>query len=257
MLAPTAAERARSALARASVALLRTPGAAPVEVASFGVEPDGGLLLVLPTDADAHCPHQPTVAVVEATDRCPLPLADRVRGRVWVAGMLHAVDRSDLAPCADLVAAQRPTGALLGLGDTHRLLRVEPLTIQLVRGPASIAAAVTVDWAAYATAEPDLLVADEAALLAHLVDAHLPDLRRICSLLEPAPAAADALLTPVLIDRYGVVVRLRTFSVAAGRPAVRDARVAFTRRLDDVDEIGDRFVELLGLATVGAQAPLP
>lgn len=92
MSIPTPAERARTTLRLAPCLRVRTPGAW-AEVDLHGTDPDGSVVLVLAEEspvvgavrrAGADLP-----VLVDAADLCPVPVADRVRGRLRLVGWVH------------------------------------------------------------------------------------------------------------------------------------------------------------------------
>ncbi|PBJ44789.1 DUF2470 domain-containing protein, partial [Mycobacterium avium subsp. hominissuis] len=58
-------------------------------------------------------------ALLELTDYAPLPLREPVRSLVWVRGRLHEVDPAQILETLDVIAAECPHPALLGV-DTPR-----------------------------------------------------------------------------------------------------------------------------------------
>ena len=160
---PSPAERARTVLRLAPYLRVRVPGER-AEVDLHGVDPDGSVVLVLPDDspvvAAARRSPEPVPALVDAADVCPVPMADRVRGRVRLVGWVHeppAHLRRELA----LVAADRDgAGALLDIGSGRTVLYLQVAEVQYVDGgadPDDVAAVVAVDREDYAAAMPDPL----------------------------------------------------------------------------------------------------
>jgi hypothetical protein len=136
---PTPAERARTILRSAPCLRVRTPGAWAV-VDLHGTDPDGSVVLVLAEEspvvgavrrAGADLP-----VLVDAADLCPVPVADRVRGRLRLVGWVHEPAptlRRELA----LVAADREgAGALLDIGRGRTVLYVDVVEALVADGGA-------------------------------------------------------------------------------------------------------------------------
>jgi hypothetical protein len=247
---PSPAERARTVLRLAPYLRLRVPGAT-AEVDLHGTDPDGSVVLVLPDDcravAAARQAGDNLPALVDAADVCPVPVPDRVRGRARLVGWVHeppAHLRRELA----LVAADREgAGALLDIGSGRTVLYLQVAEVQYVDGgadPDDVAAVVPVDREDYATALPDPLAGVEASLLRHLVLDHPAELDRLAGLLPPAVWLAADRVTPVRLDRHGLLLR------AAGR----DVRLAFAEPLTCPRQLPARMSELLARACAAAGA---
>ena len=246
---PSPAERARTVLRLAPYLRVRVPGER-AEVDLHGVDPDGSVVLVLPDDspvvAAARRSPEPVPALVDAADVCPVPMADRVRGRVRLVGWVHeppAYLRRELA----LVAADRDgAGALLDIGSVRTVLYLQVAEVQYVDGgadPDDVAAVVAVDREDYAAAVPDPLAGVEAALLHHLTQDHPAELGRLAGLLPPAVwLAAGDRVTPVRLDRHGLLLR------AGGQ----DVRLAFAEPLTCPRQLPARMRELLARARAAA-----
>jgi hypothetical protein len=235
---PTPAERARTILRLAPCLRVRTPGAC-AEVDLHGCDPDGSVVLVLPEQsavvgavrrAGGDLP-----VLVDAADLCPVPVADRVRGRLRLVGWVHEPApalRRELA----LVAADRDgAGALLDIGCGRTVLYVDVVEALVADGgadPDDVGAVTFLDPADYAAARPDPLAGTEAALLGHLVAGHPTELRRLAAQL-PEPVRAGAV--PVALDRYGLVLRC-----GAG-----DVRLPFGTPVHCPRELPGRMRELL------------
>src|ERR1700712_300842 len=117
-VAPTTAERIRSACARGGSAILAAEGADPsptpvhhlLDDGSFAIMvPAGGPLAALTRTAGA----AGIQAVLEMTDYAPLPLREPVRSLVWISGRLFHVPPIGLAGLLDLIAETNPNPALL------------------------------------------------------------------------------------------------------------------------------------------------
>ena len=92
MSIPTPAERARTILRLAPCLRVRTPGAW-AEVELHGTDPDGSVVLVLaeqsPVVGAVRRAGADLPVLVDAADLCPVPVADRVRGRLRLVGWMH------------------------------------------------------------------------------------------------------------------------------------------------------------------------
>ena len=237
---PSPAERARTVLRLSPYLRVRVPGARG-EVDLHGTDPDGSVVLVVPDDhpvARAARPAADSLPVLlDATDVCPVPVADRVRGRARLVGWVHeppAHLRRELA----LVAADREgAGALLDIGGGRTVLYVDVAEVQLVDGsadPDEVAAVVCVDREDYAAAAPDPLAGVEAALLCHLVDDHPAELARLAGLLPAAaagrgpgdPGPAGPARAAAAGRRRGRPADLRRAADLPGPAARPDARAA-------------------------------
>jgi hypothetical protein len=103
-------------------------------------DPDGSVVLVVPEDHPVTAALRRAAdclpALLDATDVCPVPVADQVRGRARLVGWVHeppAHLRRELA----LVAADREgAGALLDIGRGRTVLYVDVAEVQFVDGGA-------------------------------------------------------------------------------------------------------------------------
>lgn len=252
---PSPAERSRTTVRLAPCLRVRAPGA-QAEVDLHGCDPDGSVVLVVPDGsplvAAVRAAAGDVPVLVDAADLCPVPVADRVRGRVRLVGWVHEPPpglRRELA----LVAADREgAGALLDIGAGRTVLYVDVSEVLLTRGDADPDDPAAVAWVPpgeYAAARPDPLSGTEAALLGHLVHGHPAELARLAALLpageRPAgPADARSGVVPVALDRHGLVLR-------AGRT---DHRLAFSRPVGCPRELPGRMRELLARAASPARA---
>jgi Protein of unknown function (DUF2470) len=235
---PTPAERARTILRLAPCLRVRTPGAW-AEVDLHGTDPDGSVVLVLaeqsPVVGAVRRAGADLPVLVDAADLCPVPVADRVRGRLRLVGWVHEPAptlRRELA----LVAADREgAGALLDIGRDRTVLYVDVVEALVADGgadPDDVGAVTFLDPEEYAAARPDPLAGTEAALLDHLLSGHPTELRRLAAQL-PGPVREAAV--PVALDRYGLVLRC-----GAG-----DVRLPFGAPVRSPRELPGRMRELL------------
>lgn len=236
MRIPTPAERARTTVRLSPYLRVRVPGGC-ADVDLHGTDPDGSVVLVLPDDspvvARVRACRGEVPVLVDAADLCPVPVADRVRGRTRLVGWVHepaAELRRELA----LVAADSDgAGALLDIGAGRTVLYVDVVEALVTAGadPDDPAAVELVAERDYAAARPDPLAGTEAALLGHLVRGHPTELARLAALL-PDPVAGAV---PVALDRHGLVLR------AGGV----DRRLPFAEPLRCARELPSRMRELL------------
>lgn len=92
-LAPTTAERIRSACARAGGALLVVEREDPVPVPIHHLLYDGSFAVAVPVDRGEVSGSQ---ALLELTDYAPLPVREPVRSLVWIRGCLHQIPPAEL-----------------------------------------------------------------------------------------------------------------------------------------------------------------
>lgn len=244
MAVPTPAERARTTLRLSPYLRVRAPGG-EAEVDLHGVDPDGSVVLVLPDASPVvtavRGARGDVPVLVDAADLCPVPVADRVRGRVRLVGWVHEPApalRRELA----LVAADRDgADALLDIGAGRTVLYVDVVEVLHADGdadPDDVAAVVFVPAREYAAARPDPLAGTEAALLGHLVHGHPAELTRLARVAALLPPGLRRAVVPVALDRHGLV--LRTDSV--------DHRLTFAEPVHCPRELPSRMRELLARA---------
>ena len=246
MTRPTPAERARTTVRLSPCLRIRMPGAA-AEVDLHGTDPDGSVVLVVPEASPVVAAVRRATAdvpvLVDAADLCPVPVADRVRGRTRLIGWVHEPApelRRELA----LVAADRDGAeALLDIGSGRTVLYVDVAEVHVADAgadPDDVGAVAVVPLQDYASARPDPLAGTEAALLGHLLAGHPGELRRLAELVPPElrPGAV-----PVALDRYGLVLR-------CGR---EDVRLPFGTPVGCPRELPGRMRELLSRTGVPAR----
>lgn len=218
---PGAAQRARSVLATAWSCAVTADGAREEYVGAHTVAGDGGVLLDVPEDsapvAAALCaPRGEPSAVLEFADAAPVPVRDRIRARVWLAGWFTPAAGGPLLFRPTRVVLRRPSGAVL------------------------------VDLAEFAAARPDPLAAAEARLLTHLADAHPDAVERLTRLVRPESLHAATRVTPLAVDRHGLTLRVERVR------AHGDVRLAFHAPADDVTQLTERMHALLARASAAA-----
>ncbi|HET9380936.1 MAG TPA: DUF2470 domain-containing protein [Streptomyces sp.] len=214
--APAAAERARSVLATAWSCGVTAEGGREELVGAHIVADDGRVLLRAPDDsallAAAVCaPRGEPSAVLEFADAAPVPVRDRVRARVWLAGVC------------------RTEGHRLVLRPARVVLRDRSGTV--VVGPDDFAAA-----------RPDPLAEAEARLLTHLADRHPEAVERLTRLVGRDSLHGAVRVRPLAVDRHGLTLRVERARTHG------DVRLAFHRPADDVAQLTERVRVLLARA---------
>ncbi|MDL2075922.1 DUF2470 domain-containing protein [Streptomyces sp. GXMU-J15] len=222
--APAAAERARSVLATAWSCAVTAEGTREEFVGAHSVTDDGRILLAVPEDsvlaAAAICaPRGEPSAVLEFADVAPVPVRNRIRARLWLAGWFAPED-GHLVFRATRVVLRRPSGALI------------------------------VELDEFAAARPDPLALAEARLLTHLADCHPDAVERLTRLVEPDSLHGAVRVQPLAVDRHGLTLRIERAR------AHGDVRLPFHRPADDVAQLTERMHVLLGQAAA-ATCPRP
>jgi hypothetical protein len=245
--APTTAERIRSACVRAGGALLAIEHDDPVPTPVHHLLDDGSFALALPVERERETerPLSGSQALLELTDYAPLPLREPVRSLVWVRGQLREVHPAEILKTLDLIAAECPNPALLGV-DTPRcapavredprytLLRLEIASVVVT--DATGAEPVSVED--LLAARPDPFCEFESSLLWHLDTAHADVLARLVSRL-PAPLRRGQ-VRPLGLDRYGVRFRVE------GDDRDHDVRLPFHKPVDDMTGLSQAIRVLMG-----------
>lgn len=194
-----AAEAARSLLRTATTVALHLPDV-PGLVAVGGHAADATGRLLLPTSLD-----DPVVAALRGarglparavlTDVAPLPVRERWRGRLEIAGLLASVPPDDADDAWRWASGQ-------SLPPGRCLLRLAPRALVLSRCPD---APVPVCPQEHAQARPDPVAPLEAELLSHLVHAHDVALD---ALLPRRVTAGARRVVPLRLDRHALVLRV-------------------------------------------------
>lgn len=221
---PAAAERARSVLAAAWSCAVTAEGAREEFVGAHSVDDDGRVLLQVPEDsallAAAICaPRGEPSAVLEFADVAPVPVRNRIRARLWLAGWF-VPEEGQLAFRATRVVLRPPTGA------------------------------VVIDLDEFAAAEPDPLALAEAQLLTHLADCHSDAVERLTRLVEPDSLHGAVRVQPLAVDRHGLTLRIERAR------AHGDVRLPFHAPADTVSHLTERMHVLLTQASA-ASCPRP
>ncbi|MFF0489215.1 DUF2470 domain-containing protein [Nocardia sp. NPDC004068] len=235
IVAPSTAERVRSACAHADQAMLALPGTDPVPTAMHHLRACGDAVLTVAAASPATraaATEFGSPAVLELTDHAPLALREPVRALVWLRGRLYAVPEHAQRALATEVAAEHPHPALLDVGHTTVLLR-------LVLDSAVVAdsgGAASVCRRELREARPDPFWELESAWLRHM-DADHADV--IADLARHLPVRLrGGTIRPLAIDRYGVTLRVE------GDGGDHDVRLPFEGPVDDVQSLS-RAVRIL------------
>ena len=245
--APTTAERIRSACVRAGGALLAIEHDDPIATPMHHLMDDGSVALAVPVERVRGLtrPICGSPALLELTDYAPLPLREPVRSLVWVRGHLEEVHPTEILDTLDLIAAECPNPALLGV-DTPRCAPAvsdEPRYVLLRLAIASVVVtdatgAEPVSVADLLDARPDPFCALESNLLWHLDTAHSDVLARLVSRL-PAPLRRGH-VRPLGLDRYGVRFRVESDD------RDHDVRLPFHQPVDDMTGLSQAIRVLMG-----------
>jgi hypothetical protein len=248
-VAPTTAERIRSACARAGGAIVAVEGVEPVTTPIHHLLDDGSFAITVP----AHGTLPGMVvdsgaagmqAVLEMTDYAPLPLREPVRSLVWMSGRLHHVPPRDVSGLLDLIATDNPDPALLQVntgttnaatGDTpYALVRLEVDSVVV----ADSTGAESVGLRTLLEADPDPFCTLESCWLQHLESAHRDVIDRLADRL-PTPLRRGR-VRPLGLDRYGVQLRVEDTD------GDHDVRLPFAKPVDDVTGLSQAIRVLMG-----------
>jgi len=218
--APAAAERARSVLATAWSCAVTAEGGREEFVGAHTVAEDGRVLVHVPEDSAlltaAICaPRGEPSAVLEFADVAPVPVRNRIRARLWMAGYFV------------------PENGHLAFRPTRIVLR-------------QASGAVVVDLDEFADAAPDPLALAEAHLLTHLADCHGDAVERLTRLVDHTSLHGAVRVQPLAVDRHGLTLRIER-SRAHG-----DVRLPFHTPADDIGQLTERMHALLTQATAAS-----
>lgn len=248
-VAPTTAERIRSACARAGGAMIAVDGLEPTTTPVHHLLADATFAITIPADgslaaalvsADAG----DMQAVLEVTDYAPLPLREPVRSLVWIRGRLTLVPAGEIGGLLDLIAAEHPNPALLQVNtdsrqasgdDTAYLLaqlEIESVVVADSTGAESVGIGALLD------ARPDPFCALESCWLRHLESAHRDVVERLSARL-PLPLRGGR-VRPLGLDRYGVQLRVED------ETGDHDVRLPFPKPVDDVTGLSRAIRVLMG-----------
>jgi Protein of unknown function (DUF2470) len=244
-VAPTTAERIRSACMRAGGAMLAVEGVEPTSTPVHHLLDEGTFAITVPCDGvlagmALAAGTAGVQAVLEMTDYAPLPLREPVRSLVWIRGRLHGVPDSEVAALLDLIAAKDPNPALLQVNsdsvvDTrYALMRLEIESVVV----ADSTGAESVGLSALLGARPDPFCAMESCWLQHMESAHREVVDRLATRL-PMPLRRGR-VRPLGLDRYGVQLRVENDE------GDHDVRLPFAKPVDDVTGLSQAIRILMG-----------
>jgi Protein of unknown function (DUF2470) len=244
-VAPTTAERIRSACVRASGAMLAVEGVEPASTSVHHLLDDGSFAITVPSDGVlagmvVTAGAAGVQAVLEMTDYAPLPLREPVRSLVWIRGHLHDVPDGEVAALLDLIAAENPNPALLQVNsdsaaDTrYVLMRLEIESVVV----ADSTGAESVGVSALLGARPDPFCEMESCWLQHMESAHRDVVDRLANRL-PIPLRRGR-VRPLGLDRYGVQLRVE------GDDGDHDVRLPFAKPVDDITGLSQAIRILMG-----------
>ena len=231
-LRPSAAERARTVATRAA-ATVCARGLEGSRVLAHTVTSAGQVLLVVPREGElagavARALGQDLSALVLVSDHAPVPLRRPVRAQLWLSGWVTPVRPADERAAALAFAETRPEGALLDVGSSARLLRLDLADVVLGEGGAGL----DVGLQDFLSARPDPLAGIEADHLRHLAAGHPEVLELLAGRLPAGLVGAHDVVRPLGLDRYGFRLRVE-------RPLGHtDVRVPFPRPLTCAGQLG-------------------
>jgi hypothetical protein len=249
LVAPTTAERIRSACARGGGAMLAVEGVEPAPTPVHHLLDDGSFAIMAPSNGPVAgmvvaSGASGIQAVLEMTDYAPLPLREPVRSLVWISGRLFDVAPSALSDLLDLIAEKNPNPALLQVntgtdqaagGDTpYTLVRLEIDSVVVAdsTGAESVGVGPLLD------AQPDPFCVLESGWLQHLESAHREVVDRLADRL-PTPLRRGR-VRPLGLDRYGVQLRVEA------EDGDHDVRLPFAKPVDDVTGLSQAIRVLMG-----------
>ncbi|WP_370440872.1 DUF2470 domain-containing protein [Kineococcus halophytocola] len=196
----------------------------------------GGLLLLVDDDSPLHArlsalrteDHRPGVPVVLDVLDVPPGQAVLPRARLSVTGWAEAILPADQRRVAQTAAAVRPLGALLDVGTTRSVWRLEVADVRVTTAEG----VHLVPEEEFTTATPDPLYEDEDGLVTHLEAAHRDALVGwVLDTLPPHEAQRTREVAVVGADRYGLDVLV---TVGAGTTVLRASFTTPVRGAGDV-----------------------
>jgi hypothetical protein len=167
--------------------------------------------------------------VVEVTDVAAVAVRDRVRARLTVHGSLSLIHPE---PSPEIGAGEGEV-AMTALAVETRYVVLEDAGVPVIVDPMVLAGA-----------EVDPLAGREAEMLLHLAAEHPDAVSLLARLVAHEQLISVVRISPLALDRYGVVLRLERL---AGH---RDVRIPFAVRARDVPHAQ---VELNALLARGAR----
>ncbi|MFD0362153.1 DUF2470 domain-containing protein [Nocardia sp. GCM10030253] len=238
-VAPSTAERVRSACAHAEEAVLAMPGIDPTSVSVHHLRQCGDAVIAVPTASmatvlAANSGDMGAPAVLELTDHSPLTLREPVRALVWLRGWVRTVPTRAQRALASEVAKDLPHPGLLDVGHTATLLRV--VINSAVMADSTGAESVCVDE--LRLAEPDPFCELESAWLQHMDTDHADVVAQLARHLPPR--LQRGAVHPLAIDRYGLTLRVE------GIDGDHDFRLPFNSPVEDIESLSRAVRTLAG-----------
>lgn len=238
-IAPSTAERIRSACARTADSMLAIPGCDPIATTVHHLRPRGDAIVAVDTDSIANALAWQSgtgglPGVLELTDRTPLQLREPVRSLVWLRGTVRPLAPHIEGDVLDDVASEHPHPGLLDAGHTTSLLWLE-LDSAVV---ADATGADSVDVLDLRGAAPDPFWEMETDWLQHLDDDYADVIDQLAR--RVPPALRRGRIRPLALDRYGITLRVE------GDHEDSDVRLPFNQPVDDVDALSKAVRVLIG-----------
>ena len=238
-LRPTVAERARTVAARPAAAVCAA-GIDGSRVLGHAITAEGQVLVVVPTDGEVCTAVRGSAdgdlaALLMVTDHAPVPLREPVRAQVWLSGWLTPVGEHDRQAATLAFADVAPVGALLDVGRTATLLRLDLAEVVL----GECGDVTELDPEEFLAAAPDPLAEVEAQALQHLDESHPEELALLSSRIPASVLRHGDVVRPLGLDRCGFRLRIEQ---ARGH---RDVRVPFSAPVAGADELGPAINRLM------------
>ncbi|HYH24734.1 MAG TPA: DUF2470 domain-containing protein [Blastococcus sp.] len=238
-LRPGAAERARTVATRATATVCAN-GIEGSRVLAHTVTAAGQVLLVVPRDGEfagavRRAPGEDLSALVLVSDHAPVPLRRPLRAQLWLSGWATPVRPAHERAAVVAFAESRPDAALLDVGSTAQLLRLDLAEVVLAEGGTT----VDVGIQDFLAARPDPLAGREAEHLRHLAAGHAEVLDLLAARLPPGTVGPHDLVRPLGLDRFGFRLRIE-------RPLGHvDVRVPFARPITCAGQLGTAVGQVL------------
>jgi|SRR5882724_1205061 len=203
--------------------------------------PDGEIALLVQTGTELH---RRLRLIIGSTDLADVPSVLDIldvppgqlclpRARLCVTGWVEEPDPAAQRTLAGRIAAARPLGALLDVGEGWTLYRFDVGEIRVTTG----AGTHIVEPAEFTAAEPDPLYESEDHVVGHL-EAHHQD-ETIGYALRELAAASVTEVTVVGLDRYGLDL------LCAVGPVYRALRAPFGCKVSDEESLSRALRRLL------------
>lgn len=238
-LCPGLPERARTVALRPA-ATVCAAGIQGGRVLAHTVTGAGQLLLVVPRDGDLaaavrSAPDQDLSTLLLVSDHAPVPMRLPIRAQLWLSGWATPVRLADQRAALLAFAEARPDAALLDVGRTAELLRLD--LAEVVLGESG--QAVDVSPREFLAARPDPLAGIEADHLRHLAADHADVLELLAARLPPSLRTRGDVVRPLGLDRFGFRLRVER---SHGHT---DVRVPFARPLTCAGQLGQAVAQVL------------